>query len=164
VGSFTRSRNKLVSYQIVIVYSLVYSKQASKVLISSTDLSWESGGLPFLASPAGPVIYESSMPSMQSFARRSEIGGSQSMGSVLLVGNPSLPLKGFDVAIKALTTVNQFLPISLTWVCQTQPTASSVPALVGSGLVIDLYISPTQVIQLPSYSPQHAVNYSQFLR
>jgi len=67
------------------------------------------------------------------------------VGSVLLVGNPSLPLKGFDVAIKALTSVNHLLPISLTWVCQTQPTASTVPALVGSGLVIDLYISPSQV-------------------
>lgn len=66
-------------------------------------------------------------------------------GSVLLVGNPALPLKGFDVAIKALTTVNRVVPISLTWICQTQPTAANVPALVGSGLSIDLYISPKQV-------------------
>ena len=67
------------------------------------------------------------------------------MGSVLLVGNPSLPLKGFDVAIKALASVNQLLPIQLTWVCQTQPTAATVPALLGSGLVVDLHISPSQV-------------------
>lgn len=71
--------------------------------------------------------------------------GAAVAGSVLLVGNPALPLKGFDVAIKALTTVNRVVPISLTWICQTQPTAANVPALVGSGLTIDLYISPRQV-------------------
>ena len=70
---------------------------------------------------------------------------SQAAGSVLLVGNPALPLKGFDVAIKTLTTVNRVLPVSVTWICQTQPTAATVPSLVGSGLNIDLYVSPRQV-------------------
>ena len=70
---------------------------------------------------------------------------SQVGGSVLLVGNPALPLKGFDVAIKSLTTVNRVLPVSVTWICQTQPTAATVPSLVGSGLNIDLYVSPRQV-------------------
>ena len=31
--------------------------------------------------------------------------------SVLLVGNPALPLKGFDVAIAALSAVNRVLPL-----------------------------------------------------
>ena len=76
--------------------------------------------------------------------------GSQFEASVLLVGNPSLPLKGFDVAIKALTVVNKVVPISLTWICQTQPSAANVPDLVGSGLAINLYINPTQVSSLGS--------------
>lgn len=81
---------------------------------------------------------------VQDFARRFNFNGHQP-ASVLLVGNPSLPLKGFDVAIKALTTVNRVIPISLTWICQTQPSAANVPELVGSGLAINLYINPTQV-------------------
>lgn len=67
------------------------------------------------------------------------------LASVLLVGNPNLPLKGFDMAIKALAMVNRVVPISLTWVCQTQPSAASVPDLVGSGLAINLYVNPSQV-------------------
>jgi hypothetical protein len=31
--------------------------------------------------------------------------------SVLLVGNPALPLKGFDVALAALSAVNRVLPL-----------------------------------------------------
>lgn len=74
----------------------------------------------------------------------------QPAASVLLVGNPSLPLKGFDVAIKALSIVNRVVPISLTWICQTQPSAANVPDLIGSGLAIDLYINPSQVPFYPS--------------
>lgn len=38
--------------------------------------------------------------------------------SVLLVGNPALPLKGFDTAIAALALVNQSLPIEVgAWGC-----------------------------------------------
>ena len=76
-------------------------------------------------------------------------------GSVLLVGNPALPLKGFDVAIKTLTTVNRVLPVSVTWICQTQPTAATVPSLVGSGLNIDLYVSPRQVPPQPVLGRPH---------
>ena len=65
--------------------------------------------------------------------------------SVLLVGNPSLPLKGFDVAINALAAINQVLPLHVTWVCQNQPNATLVPTLTGSGLCISLYINPSQV-------------------
>ena len=67
--------------------------------------------------------------------------------SVLLVGNPSLPLKGFDVAINALAAINQVLPLHVTWVCQNQPNATLVPTLTGSGLCISLYINPSQVSQ-----------------
>ena len=81
---------------------------------------------------------------LQEFARRFNFNG-EIPPSVLLVGNPSLPLKGFDIAIKALTTVNKVVPISLTWICQTQPSAANVPELVSSGLAIDLYVNPSQV-------------------
>eukprot|EP00891_Asterochloris_glomerata_P003131 jgi/Astpho2/3131/fgenesh1_pg.00051_%23_96_t len=64
--------------------------------------------------------------------------------SVLLVGNPSLPLKGFDVAINALAAINQVLPLHITWVCQNQPNATLVPTITGSGLCISLYINPSQ--------------------
>ncbi len=65
--------------------------------------------------------------------------------SVLLVGNPSLQLKGFDVAIAVLSAVNQVLPLHITWVCQTQPTAALVPTLLASGLRIHLHVNPPQV-------------------
>ena len=67
------------------------------------------------------------------------------MRSVLLVGNPSLHLKGFDVAISVLAAVNQVVPLHITWVCQTQPTAALVPALLASGLRIHLHVNPPQV-------------------
>ena len=72
--------------------------------------------------------------------------------SVLLVGNPALPLKGFDVAIAVLAMVNRVLPLDVTWICQTQPTAAMVPGLATSGLCIDLHISPAQVPPLPLQS------------
>ena len=65
--------------------------------------------------------------------------------SVLLVGNPALPLKGFDVAVAVLAAVNRVLPLDVTWICQSQPTAAMVPALPGSGLQLRLHISPSQV-------------------
>lgn len=68
--------------------------------------------------------------------------------SVLLVGNPSLQLKGFDVAIAVLAAVNQVVPLHITWVCQTQPTAALVPALLASGLRIHLHVNPSQVSRL----------------
>lgn len=61
------------------------------------------------------------------------------------MGNPALPLKGFDVAIAVLTMVNRVLPLDITWICQTQPTATMVPGLATSGLRINLHISPAQV-------------------
>jgi hypothetical protein len=64
---------------------------------------------------------------------------------VLLVGNPALPLKGFDVAIAVLAMVNRVLPLRVTWICQTQPTTSMVPGLASCGLRINLHISPSQV-------------------
>ena len=72
-------------------------------------------------------------------------GPKQGRRSVLLVGNPALPLKGFDVAIAVLTMVNRVLPLDVTWICQTQPSAAMVPGLATSGLRINLHISPAQV-------------------
>ncbi|CAK0780281.1 hypothetical protein CVIRNUC_004997 [Coccomyxa viridis] len=74
--------------------------------------------------------------------------------SVLLVGNPALPLKGFDVAIAVLAMVNRVLPLDVTWICQTQPTAAMVPGLATSGLCIDLHISPAQDV-LPALYRGH---------
>ena len=65
--------------------------------------------------------------------------------SVLVVGNPALPLKGFDVAVVVLAAVNKILPLDVTWICQSQPTAATVPALLGSGLQLRLFVSPSQV-------------------
>lgn len=65
--------------------------------------------------------------------------------SVLLVGNPSLQLKGFDTAITVLAAVNKLIPLHITWLCQTQPTAALVPTLPASGLQIHLHINPPQV-------------------
>lgn len=61
------------------------------------------------------------------------------------MGNPALPLKGFDVAIAVLTMVNRVMPLDVTWICQTRPSAAMVPGLATSGLRINLHISPAQV-------------------
>lgn len=71
---------------------------------------------------------------------------------MLLVGNPALPLKGFDVAVAVLAMVNRVLPLDVTWICQTQPTAAMVPGLATSGLCINLHISPAQVPPLLAVS------------
>lgn len=65
--------------------------------------------------------------------------------SVLLVGNPALPLKGFDVALAVLAMVNRVLPLDVTWICQTHPTPSMVSGLATCGLRINLHVSPSQV-------------------
>ena len=78
--------------------------------------------------------------------RQLPLSGGQNRRSVLLVGNPALPLKGFDVAIAVLAAVHRVLPISVTWVCQTPPTAAMVPGLASCGaLRIALHVSPPQV-------------------
>ena len=41
---------------------------------------------------------------------------------MLLVGNPALPLKGFDVALAVLGAVGRVLRLEVTWVCQARPT------------------------------------------
>ena len=72
---------------------------------------------------------------------------------VLLVGNPSLPLKGFDTALAALESVNSVLPIRVTWVCQVAPKASTFPALSSSKLKINYVVSPAQVVQQSAGPP-----------
>lgn len=58
--------------------------------------------------------------------------------SVLLVGNPALPLKGFDMAVAVLTVVNRVLPLKVTWLCQVrlprarQPCTACLPACLPS--------------------------------
>lgn len=37
---------------------------------------------------------------------------------MLLVGNPALPLKGFDVALAVLAAVGRLQRLEVTWVCQ----------------------------------------------
>ena len=69
----------------------------------------------------------------------------QGRRSVLLVGNPALPLKGFDVAVAVLAMVHRMLPLNVTWICQTQPTPSMVPGLASCGLRINLHVGPSQV-------------------
>ncbi|GMH38947.1 hypothetical protein BSKO_06845 [Bryopsis sp. KO-2023] len=64
--------------------------------------------------------------------------------SVLLVGNPALPLKGFDIALSVLTAVNKVLPIAVTWVCQVKPTVAMLPILGVCDLDITYHVSPPQ--------------------
>ena len=75
--------------------------------------------------------------------------------SVLLVGNPALPLKGFDVAVAVLAIVNRVLPIDVTWVCQARPTPESVPNLATCGLRIALHVSPPQA--RPQLLPENCI-------
>uniref|UniRef100_A0A061SAC2 Group 1 glycosyl transferase n=1 Tax=Tetraselmis sp. GSL018 TaxID=582737 RepID=A0A061SAC2_9CHLO len=63
---------------------------------------------------------------------------------VLLVGNPSLPLKGFDTALGALAVVSSILPLHITWVCQSMPSASNLPILSKARLDINYVVSPRQ--------------------
>jgi hypothetical protein len=66
--------------------------------------------------------------------------------TVLLVGNPALPLKGFPTAVAALSAAAAALPAPLRvrWVCQQRPSAATVPNLAGSGLDIELVVAPAQ--------------------
>ncbi|KAL3150732.1 hypothetical protein ABBQ32_000515 [Trebouxia sp. C0010 RCD-2024] len=80
--------------------------------------------------------------------------------SVLLVGNPALQLKGFDVAIAVLAAVNQVLPLHITWVCQNQPTAALLPALLASGLRIHLHVDPPQEVLPELYCGHDAFLFS----
>ncbi|EIE22198.1 UDP-Glycosyltransferase/glycogen phosphorylase [Coccomyxa subellipsoidea C-169] len=74
--------------------------------------------------------------------------------SVLLVGNPALPLKGFDVALAVLSMVNRVLPLDVTWICQTHPTSAMVSGLASCGLRISLHVSPSQEL-LPALYRGH---------
>lgn len=87
----------------------------------------------------------------------------QGRRSVLLVGNPALPLKGFDVAIAVLAAVNRVLPLAVTWVCQTAPTPAMLPGLPGCGLRIALHVSPPQarMLLLTLHALLHAFGISQ---
>ncbi|CAL8468850.1 g8391 [Coccomyxa elongata] len=78
----------------------------------------------------------------------------QGRRSVLLVGNPALPLKGFDVAIAVLAMVHRVLPLNVTWICQTQPSPSMVPGLASCGLRINLHVGPSQEL-LPALYRGH---------
>jgi len=64
--------------------------------------------------------------------------------SVLLVGNPALPLKGFDHALQILMAVNQVMAISVTWVCQVKPSVSMLPILEICDLDITYVVAPDQ--------------------
>lgn len=58
---------------------------------------------------------------------------------VLLVGNPTLPFKGFDVALRALREVHRQVPtLTVTWVCQTRPEIPPQP------FPLDFVVDPEQ--------------------
>jgi glycosyltransferase involved in cell wall biosynthesis len=64
--------------------------------------------------------------------------------TVLLVGNPTLPLKGFPTAIAALSAAARVLPLHIRWVCQQRPLDALVPNLAGSDLDIEYVVAPGQ--------------------
>jgi hypothetical protein len=72
-------------------------------------------------------------------------GNATARKTVLIVGNPALSLKGFDVAIEVLMLVNEVLPITVTWICQTAPNPDVLTGLKSCKMPIKLYISPRQV-------------------
>eukprot|EP00210_Caulerpa_lentillifera_P003532 g3369.t1 len=64
--------------------------------------------------------------------------------SVLLVGNPALPLKGFDYALRILIAVSKAIDIKVTWICQVKPTTTMLPILAHCDLDIDYVVAPSQ--------------------
>lgn len=68
---------------------------------------------------------------------------------VLLVGNPTLPLKGFDVALAALQAVNCVMPIHVTWICQVEPSVTTLPALASVTFDMEYIVKPKQVRRAP---------------
>jgi glycosyltransferase involved in cell wall biosynthesis len=64
--------------------------------------------------------------------------------TVLLVGNPTLPLKGFPTAVAALAAVGRALPLHVRWVCQHAPTEATVPGLAAAGLDVEFVVAPAQ--------------------
>eukprot|EP00873_Tetraselmis_striata_P033293 jgi/Tetstr1/453557/TSEL_040525.t1 len=63
---------------------------------------------------------------------------------VLLVGNPTLQLKGFDVAIAVLQAVNCVIPIHVTWICQVEPTVATLPSLAAATFEMTYVVKPKQ--------------------
>jgi len=53
--------------------------------------------------------------------RTDSLGFPNSCRSVLLVGNPNLPLKGFDVAMAVLSAARRFVDFKVVWVLQKPP-------------------------------------------
>lgn len=84
------------------------------------------------------------LPSVDRGADPGDVQAAMAVKSVLLVGNPALPLKGFDVAITVLSAVNKLIPISVRWICQVKPTVAMVPALDTCDLRITYCVSPPQ--------------------
>ncbi|KAI3426406.1 hypothetical protein D9Q98_008776 [Chlorella vulgaris] len=74
--------------------------------------------------------------------------------SVLLVGNPGLPLKGFERAIATLGRVHRQKPIEVVWVCQQQPCSQLAGLIDRCGLRVSLHINPPQD-QLPALYRGH---------
>lgn len=64
--------------------------------------------------------------------------------SVLIVGNPALPLKGFDIALTILSAVNKMTPIEVMWICQIMPTSNMLPMLETCELNIKFIVAPAQ--------------------
>ncbi len=52
---------------------------------------------------------------------------------MLLVGNPALPLKGFDVALAVLAAVGRLQRLEVTWVCQARAGVGCRVAAAGLG-------------------------------
>lgn len=84
------------------------------------------------------------LPELKMITDGEQMPGVLATKSVLLVGNPALPLKGFDVAISVLTAVSKVVPIAVSWICQVKPTVGMVPGLSTCGLDIYYYVSPPQ--------------------
>lgn len=101
--------------------------------------------LPQGAAPAS-LLMPPHMPPPSIPAAPAAVSASAPPKSVLLVGNPGLPLKGFDTAVRVLVAASCLLPVTVTWVCQQLPSPLTVPSLftLGAGLSIRYFVSPSQ--------------------
>lgn len=69
-----------------------------------------------------------------------QTGKSVEDNAIILVGNPSLPFKGFDIALEALTRVwNVGYRFKVNWVCQYHPQIRWVP------FPVEFIINPSQI-------------------
>eukprot|EP00240_Pyramimonas_obovata_P001815 CAMPEP_0118937714 /NCGR_PEP_ID=MMETSP1169-20130426/23569_1 /TAXON_ID=36882 /ORGANISM="Pyramimonas obovata, Strain CCMP722" /LENGTH=511 /DNA_ID=CAMNT_0006881433 /DNA_START=409 /DNA_END=1944 /DNA_ORIENTATION=+ len=81
------------------------------------------------------------------------LGIAPTQKSVLIVGNPTLPLKGFDVALSVLQVARSLVPFEVVWILQKMPAEPLLSA--AKQLNVHFVLDPKQE-DLPRYYRGHA--------